>query len=354
MSRRSLFRPATAILVALTLGLSGGCQRPAPAVIGAGATLPAPLYSWWAGAYRRVSRVSVDYEAIGSSAGIGRILAKTVDFGATDMPLTPAQLSQAGLYQFPTVIGGVTPIVNLPGILPGRLRLTGPLMADIFLGGVTRWSDRRISALNPGLKLPADQITVVRRADGSGATFLFTSYLSLVSPAWKAKVGAGDVVAWPTGIGGDGNREVASKVRQTIGAIGYVDFGLASRNFTFVQLQDRDGVFIPPGPDTFAAAAAGADWAGSEGNDVLMLNAPGARSWPITGATFVLIYDQPPRPQSTRATLAFFDWAYRTGDAAAARMGYAPLSPAVKDLVRGQWTASVKDAGGRPLYTPAS
>lgn len=339
--------------LALTLGLSGGCQPSPRTVQGAGATFPAPLYVWWATAYRPVSGVTVEYEAVGSGGGVQRILAKSADFGATGMPLTPAQLGQAGLYQFPTVIGGVTPIVNLPGILPGELKLTGPLLGDIFLGAVTRWSDRRIAALNPGLKLPADPIVVVRRSDSSGSTFLFTSYLSLVNPAWKARVGPGDTVAWPVGLAAGGARELASVVRQHVGAIGYVEYGAFSRNFTFVQLQDRDGVFIPPAPDTFEAAAAGADWTGSEANDVLLLNEPGARSWPITGASFVLVYERPPNPPNTRQTLAFFDWAYRTGDAAAVRMGYAPLPAVVKDLVRRRWAANIKDAAGRPLYTPA-
>jgi phosphate transport system substrate-binding protein len=194
----------------------------------------------------------------------------------------------------------------------------------------------------------------VRRSDGSGSTFLFTSYLSLSSPTWKAKVGAGDTVAWPAGLAADGARELATVVRQHIGAIGYVEFGASSRNFTFVQLQDRDGVFIPPAPDTLAAAAAGADWAASEANDVLLLNEPGARSWPITGASFVLIYKRPPNPPQTRQTLAFFDWAYRTGDASAIRMGYAPLPATVKELVRRQWASTIKDAAGQPLYRPAS
>ena len=350
----NIARLALALTLGAALCLPGGCQQAGRTVHGAGATFPAPLYAWWATAYRPVSGVTVDYEAIGSGGGIARIRANTADFGASEMPLSPAQLSQDGLYQFPTVVGGVTPIVNLPGILPGQLKLTGPLLGDIFLGAVTRWSDPRISALNPGLKLPADPIVVVRRADSSGSTFLFTSYLSLVSPEWRARVGAGDAVAWPTGMAANGAREVATVVRQHIGAIGYVEFGAFSRNFASVQLQDRDGLFIAPAPDTFAAAAAGADWAGSQGNDVLMLNAPGPRSWPITGASFVLIHKRPPSPAQTRLTLAFFDWAYRTGDAAAARMGYAPLAPAVKDLVRRQWTKNVTDAGGRPIYTPRS
>ncbi|HEX3405864.1 MAG TPA: phosphate ABC transporter substrate-binding protein PstS [Caulobacteraceae bacterium] len=341
------------LALALTLGLPGGCRQSDRRVEGAGATFPAPLYAWWATAYRPVSGVTVEYQAIGSGGGIQRMLAKTVDFGATGIPLTPARLSQAGLYQFPTVVGGVTPIVNLPGIAPGQLKLSGPLLADIFLGGVTRWSDPRIAALNPRLKLPADRIVIVHRSDSSGSTFLVTSYLSLVSPAWKARVGAGGAVAWPTGLAADGARELASVVRQHIGAIGYVEFGAFSRNFTSVQLQDRDGLFIAPSPDTFAAAAGGADWAGAEDAGVLMLNAPGTRSWPITGASFVLVYRRPANPAKTRLTLAFFDWAFRNGDAAAARMGYAPLSPAVKDRIRRAWAANITDAGGRPLYASA-
>lgn len=349
----SAARALAALSLALTAGLVA-CRQADRTVHGAGATFPAPLYAAWASAYRPVSGVTVDYAAVGSGGGIQRIRAKTVDFGASGIPLPAAQLAQAGLFQFPTVVGGVTPIVNLPGILAGQLKLTGPLLGDIFLGQVTRWSDPRIAALNPGLKLPADAIVVVRRADSSGSTFLFTSYLSLVSPAWKARVGAGDTVAWPTGLGAKGSREVATVVRQHIGAIGYVEFGASARNFASVQLQDRDGVFIQPAPDTFAAAAAGADWAGSAGDGGLLLNQPGARSWPITGASFVLVYKRPADPAKTQATLTFFDWAYRTGDAAAVRMGYVPLPPAAKALIRRQWATTITDAGGRPLYTPAS
>ncbi len=358
MLRRSegAARAVAALSLALTAGL-GACRQADRTVHGAGATFPAPLYAAWASAYRPVSGVTVDYAAVGSGGGIQRIRAKTVDFGASGMPLTADQLAQAGLAQFPTVVGGVTPIVNLPGILPGQLKLTGPLLGDIFLGQVARWSDPRIAALNPGLKLPADRIVVVRRADSSGSTFLFTTYLSLVSPAWKARVGAGDTVAWPAGLAAEGARELATVVRQHIGAISYVEFGASARNFTSVQLQDRDGLFVlsrrpTPSrprrrPPTGQAGSAGRRRATAELQ-------PGARSWPITGASYVLVDKRRADPEKTRATLAFFDWAYRTGDAAAVRMGYVPLPPEAKALIRRQWATTITDASGRPLYTPAS
>ncbi len=352
---------ATTLSLALALGWLAACQPTAPqrtaanTVLGVGGSFPAPLYTRWAAAYRPVSGVAVNYQGVGSGGGIKQILAKTADFGATDKPLPPDQLRTAGLYQFPTVIGGVTPIVNVPGVGPGQLKLSGALLGDIYLGTVTRWDDPRIVALNPGLKLPPDQIAVVHRLHPSGSTFLFTSYLSLVSPGWKAKVGAGDAVAWPVGVAGWGSGGVVGAVQQTAGAIGYVEYAYAKQgNLAVVQLQDHDGAFVAPTADAFAAAAAGADWGRSPANDVLLLDEPGAGSWPITGATFVLIYKQPPKPPKTGQVLAFFDWAYKAGDATAASLGYVPLPRAVKDLVRRQWATTIKDATGRPVYKPAA
>ncbi len=348
-----------ALALALTTVLAAGChptatqQTQATTVLGVGATFPAPIYTRWAQDYRPVSGVSINYQGIGSGGGIKQILSKTVDFGATDKPLTPDQLGPPGLYQFPTVVGGVTPIVNVPGVGPGQLKLTGALLGDIYLRDVARWNDPRIAALNPGLKLPDNRIAVVHRSDGSGTTFLFTSYLSLLNPTWKAKVGANDALAWPTGMAGKGNGGVAVAVKQTVGSIGYVEYAYAKQaGLTFVQLQTHDGAFVAPTVAGFAAAAAGADWAKSEGNDVLLLDQPGANAWPITGATFILIYMQPAKPEKTRQALAFFDWAYKNGDAAATSLDFVPLPQAVKDLMRKQWAATIKDASGRPLFKP--
>jgi phosphate transport system substrate-binding protein len=345
------------------LGVAGalvGCQ-PATnpsgtgaAVTGAGATFPAPLYTRWATAYHAQTGITVNYQGIGSGAGIKQIMAKTVDFGASDKPLTPEALDQAGLYQFPTVVGGVTPIANEPGIGPATLRLTGEVLGDIYLGVVNHWDDPKIAALNPGLKLAHDPITVVHRSDGSGTTFLFTSYLSLVNPSWKAKVGANDAVVWPAGIGGKGNDGVAAFVKQTQGAIGYVEYAYAKQNhLAFTQLRNKDGAFVAPTADAFAAAAAGGDWAHAPGNNLLLLDQAGPTSWPITGATFILIYKQPPSPPVTKQVLTFFDWAYTHGDPDAVALDYVPLPQAVKDLMRGQWATTIKDASGQPVFKAA-
>jgi phosphate transport system substrate-binding protein len=354
-------RTAVALVAGLALGLIAGCQPTAPqrteanTVLGVGATFPAPLYTRWAEQYRPVSGVSINYQGIGSGGGIKQILAKTVDFGASDEPLTPDQLGPPGLYQFPTVVGGVTPIVNVPGVGPGQLKLTGALLGDIYLGAVSRWNDPRIAALNPGLKLPDNRIAVVHRSDGSGTTFLFTTYLSLANPTWKAKVGANDALSWPIGMASKGNGGVAVSVKQTVGAIGYVEFAYAKHaSLAFVQLQNHDSAFVAPTTGGFAAAAANADWAKSEGNDLLLIDEPGAGAWPITGATFILIYKQPPKPEKTRQVLAFFDWAFKNGDPAATSLDYVPLPQAVKNRMRQQWAATIKDASGQPLFKPAS
>jgi phosphate transport system substrate-binding protein len=355
-----LARTLVALRLLLVVGLAAGCQPSgnpggsATSVTGAGATFPAPLYTTWAKTYHAQTGAAINYQAIGSGAGIKQITANTVDFGASDKPLKPDQLDQAGLYQFPMVVGGVTPIVNVPGIGPGVLKLSGELLGDIYLGAVTRWNDPKIAALNPGLKLSSDRISVVHRADGSGTSFLFTSYLSMVNPTWQAKVGASDSVVWPTGIGGKGNDGVAAFVKQTEGSIGYVEYAYAKENgLAYVQLQNKDGVFVAPTADAFAAAAAGADWANAAGNDLLLLNQPGAKSWPITGATFILLHKQPPKPATTKEALAFFDWAYKVGDDDAVKLDYVPLPSDVKDLMRRQWAATIKDASGQTLYAAA-
>jgi phosphate transport system substrate-binding protein len=320
-------------------------------ISGAGATFPAPVYAKWAEAYKAQTGAGLNYQAIGSGGGIKQIEAKTVDFGASDKPLKPEDLQANGLYQFPTVMGGVVPVVNVPGLQPGQLKLTGALLAQIYLGNVTKWSDPKIAALNHGVKLPNLPITVVHRSDGSGTSFLYTSYLSLVSPEWKTKVGASDSVQWPTGLGGKGNDGVSAFVKQTIGSIGYVEYAYAKQNHaTYVLLQNAAGQYPQPQAPAFAAAAAGADWTKAPGNYLLLLNQSGAKSWPITGATFILVYKTQANPATGKAVLGFFDWAYKNGDAAASQLDYVPLPAGVKALIRKQWAANVKGSDGKPVY----
>jgi phosphate transport system substrate-binding protein len=317
---------------------------------GAGATFPAPVYAKWAEMYRAATGNSLNYQAIGSGGGIKQIKAKTVDFGASDKPLKPAELNASGLYQFPTVIGGVVPVVNLPGLQPGQLHLSGALLGAIFLGQINRWNDPHIAAMNRGVRLPNLPITVVHRSDGSGTSFLFTSYLSMKSQPWSAKVGASDSVAWPTGLGGKGNDGIAAFVKQTIGSIGYVEYAYAKQNHaTYVLIQNKAGQFPAPTARAFAGAAAGAQWARAPGNYILLLDQPGAGTWPISGATFILIYRNPANAEATANVLKFYDWAYKRGDAAALQLDYVPLPAGVKALVRAQWAANIK-AGGHPVY----
>ena len=320
-------------------------------ISGAGATFPAPIYAKWAEAYKAKTGAGLNYQAIGSGGGIKQIEAKTVDFGASDKPLKPDQLQKDGLYQFPTVMGGVVPIMNLPGVRPGQVHLTGELLADIFLGKVTKWSDPRIAALNKGVRVPNLPITVVHRSDGSGTSFLFTSYLSMVNPDWQSKVGASDSVQWPTGLGGKGNDGVAAFVKQTIGSIGYVEYAYAKQNnATYALVQNKAGKFPAPTAAAFAAAAAGADWNKAPGNYLLLLNQPGANAWPITGATFILVYKTQPNAAKGKDVLEFYDWAYKNGDAMAGQLDYVPLPAAVKALVRKQWTAEVHGPDNKPVY----
>jgi len=337
-------------------GPAAGAGSSAPStgggISGAGATFPAPIYARWAQDYQQQSGVSLNYQAIGSGGGIKQIEAKTVDFGASDKPLKADELDKNGLYQFPTVMGGVVPIMNLQGVKPGQVRLTGPLLAQIFMGAITKWNDPRITGLNPGVSLPNLPITVVHRSDGSGTNFLFTSYLSMVSPAFQAKVGASDSVQWPTGLGGKGNDGVAAFVKQTVGSIGYVEFAYAKQNnMIYADMQNHDGKYVDPTAANFAAAAAGADWTKAPGNYLLLLNQPGPSSWPITGATFILVDKQQSDAAKGKAVLSFFDWAYKNGDAAAASLDYVPLPQAVKDMVRKQW-AGITGPDGKPVYTP--
>jgi phosphate transport system substrate-binding protein len=336
-----------AVVAALTI--SAGAQ--AADLSGAGATFPAPIYAKWAEAYKAQTGNGLNYQAIGSGGGIKQITAKTVDFGASDKPLKPEQLNEAGLYQFPTVMGGVVPMLNVPGLRPGQLKLTGPLLAEIYLGKVTKWNDPAIARMNPGVKLPNLPITIVHRSDGSGTTFLFTSYLSMVSPEWSSKVGASDSVQWPTGLGGKGNDGVAAFVKQTIGAVGYVEYAYAKQNnATYALLQNKSGKYPAPTAANFAAAAAGADWTKAPGNYLLLLNQPGANAWPITGATFILVYKSQPNPQKAADVLRFYDWAYKNGDSMAGQLDYVPMPAAVKTLIRKQWVANIHGPDNKPVY----
>ncbi len=347
---------AAAATVLASCGKPGGGQAPAAdagaSISGAGATFPAPLYARWAQDYQQQVHIGLNYQAIGSGGGIKQIEASTIDFGASDKPLTPEELDKQGLYQFPTVVGGVTPIVNVPGLKPGELKLSGALLGDIFLGAVSRWNDPRVKALNPGVSLPAAPITVVHRSDGSGTSFLFTTYLAAKNPTWSQKVGASDAVQWPAGLGGKGNDGVSAFVKQTVGSIGYVEYAYARQNgMTYVSLQDHDGAFVNPTAENFAAAAAGADWQKAKGNYLLLIDQPGANAWPITGATFILLHRRQADAGKAKAVLQFFDWAYRTGDQAASGLDYVALPGMVKDEVRRQW-AEVTGPDGKPVFAP--
>ncbi len=319
---------------------------------GAGATFPYPIYGKWAEAYKAKTGVGMNYQSIGSGGGIKQIKAKTVDFGASDKPLKAEELNKAGLLQFPMIMGGVVPVINVKGIKPGELKLTGPVLADIFLGKISNWNDPAIAKINPGIKLPEDRISVVHRSDGSGTTYIFTHYLSQVSPEFKDKVGNSTSVAWPAGVGGKGNEGVANYVQRLKGTIGYVEYAYALQNrMTYLQLQNGAGHFIKPSSESFQAAAAGADWAGTPGFNVMLTNQPGAKSWPITGATFILVYKKQQNPEVAREVLKFFNWAYRHGDKMAEELDYVPMPATVIRIVEETWSREIKDGGGNPVWT---
>src|SRR3990172_6049276 len=316
-------RQSVGVLALATLGF-GGQALAAKELTGAGASFPAPVYAKWAEAYQKATSVKMNYQSIGSGGGIKQIIAKTVDFGASDMPLKPADLDKDGLFQFPTVIGGVVPVVNVQGIKPGDLHLTGALLADIYLGKVAKWNDKAIADLNPQLALPNQDIAVVRRADGSGTTFIFTNYLSKVSAEWKQKVGEGTAVQWPVGLGGKGNEGVAAFVQRIPAAIGYVEYAYAKQNkLSYALMRNADGQFVAPEETTFKSAAAGADWTRSAFAEILT-NQPGKNSWPITGATFILMHKVQAKPEQGTEVMKFFDWAYANGDKMAADLIYVP------------------------------
>jgi phosphate transport system substrate-binding protein len=324
-------------------------------ITGAGATFPYPIYAKWAEAYKAKTGGGMNYQSIGSGGGIAQIKAKTVDFGASDMPLKAEDLQAAGLTQFPAIIGGVVPVVNIDGIAPGALKLTGPVLADIYLGRIKKWNEKAIADLNSGVKLPDEPIAVVRRSDGSGTTFIWTDYLSKVSPDWKSKVGASTAVEWPTGIGAKGNEGVANNVANTKGAIGYVEYAYAKQNkMTAVDMINRDGKVVAPSAAAFQAAAANADWEKSDHYYVILTNQPGADSWPIAGATFILIHTQPQDPAAATEALKFFAWAYKKGGKMAEDLDYVPMPDKVVASIQKMWHADIKGADGKPLFTAST
>jgi phosphate transport system substrate-binding protein len=317
-------------------------------ITGAGASFPAPIYSKWADAYNKATGARLNYQSIGSGGGIKQIKAKTVDFGASDAPLSDDELAKDGMIQFPTVIGGVVPVVNVAGIAPGQLKLTGQVLGDIFLGKIAKWNDPAIASLNAGVSLPDAAIAPVRRADGSGTTFLFTNYLSKVNPDWKAKVGEGTAVNWPTGAGGKGNEGVSAFVQRLPNSIGYVEYAYAKQNkMAHVMLRNKDGNYVGPDDSNFRAAAANAEW--SKSFHQVLTDQPGKEAWPITGATFILMYKNPEKPANSANALKFFDWAYANGDKAAAELDYVPMPDNVKAMVRKQWADNIKDPSGKTL-----
>ena len=314
---------------------------------GAGASFPAPLYSKWASDYNKATGVKINYQSVGSGAGLRQIEAKTVDFGASDAPMKDEDLNKKGLVQFPTVIGGVVPVVNIKGIAPGQIKLSGQVLGDIYLVKISNWSDPAIKALNPGVALPDASIAPVRRADGSGTSFIFTNYLSKVNAEWKSKVGEGTAVNWPTGAGGKGNEGVAAFVGRLPNSIGYVEYAYVKQNkMTYVQMQNAEGQFVSPDDSAFKAAAAGADWAKSFYQ--ILTNQPGKESWPITGATFILMQKSQEKPVQAATSLKFFEWAYKTGDKTAADLDYVPMPDSVKETILKSWTA-IQDTSGKAI-----
>ncbi|MDE1183729.1 phosphate ABC transporter substrate-binding protein PstS [Paraburkholderia sp.] len=317
-------------------------------ITGAGSTFAAPIYTKWADAYAKTGGGKVNYQGIGSSGGVKQIVAKTVDFAGSDAPLKDDELAKEGLFQFPTVVGGVVPAINVPGVKPGELVLSGELLGDIYLGKIKKWNDPAIVALNPKLKLPDTDIAVVRRADGSGTSFIWTNYLSKVNADWKAKVGEGSTVNWPTGTGGKGNDGVAAFVQRLPGAIGYVEWAYAKQNhMTYAALKNSSGAVVEPKTETFKAAAAGADW--SKSFYQILTDEPGKDAWPVVGATFVLIHTAQDKPAQGTETLKFFDWAFKNGNQAANDLDYISLPQSVVSEIRTQWKSKVKDASGKSI-----
>ncbi|WP_395065287.1 phosphate ABC transporter substrate-binding protein PstS [Paraburkholderia silvatlantica] len=331
------------VILALGTGIAQAAD-----ITGAGSTFAAPIYTKWADAYQKSGGGKVNYQGIGSSGGIKQIQAKTVDFAGSDAPLKDDQLAKDGLFQFPTVVGGVVPAINVPGIKAGEITLSGPVLGDIYLGKIKKWNDPAIVALNPKVKLPDLDIAVVRRADGSGTSFIWTNYLSKVNPEWKSKVGEGTTVNWPTGTGGKGNDGVAAFVQRLPGAIGYVEWAYAKQNhMVYAAMKNEAGAVVQPDTETFKAAAAGADWKKSFYQ--ILTNEPGKDAWPVVGATFVLLHTAQDKPDQGKETLKFFDWAFKNGSSAADSLDYISLPESVVSEIKSQWKEKVKDASGKPI-----
>jgi phosphate transport system substrate-binding protein len=338
---------AAAGVVALAL------HAPASAadISGAGATFPYPIYAKWADSYKKETGNGLNYQSIGSGGGIKQITARTVTFGASDMPLEPAELDKIGVIQFPTVMGGIVPVVNLDGIKSNELTIDGATLAKIYLGEIKKWDDPAIKKLNPNAKLPSQAIALVHRSDGSGTTFIFTNYLSKVSPEWKDKVGSSTSVEWPGGIGAKGNEGVANGVMQTKGSIGYVETAYAKQNkLTTTKMVNKDGKTVEATPDAIMSAAAGADWAKAPGFYMILTDEPGAKSWPIAGATFILVPKQPKDIAATKEALKFFEWAYKNGDDMAKGLDYIPMPDNVVSLIQAKWKSEIKDDSGKPVF----
>ena len=340
------FKASTTAVMGVAL-MSFATLSAAQDVTGAGASFPAPLYSKWAADYNKATSVKINYQSVGSGAGLRQIEAKTVDFGASDAPLKDEELAKKGLVQFPTVIGGVVPVVNIKGVAPGQLKLSGQVLGDIYLGKITKWTDPAIKAMNPALALPDAAIAPVRRADGSGTSFIFTNYLSKANAEWKAKVGEGTAVNWPAGAGGKGNEGVAAFVGRLPNSIGYVEYAYVKQNkMTFAQLKNAAGNFVSPDDAAFKAAAASADW--SKSFYQILTEQPGKDAWPITGATFILMQKAQDKPAQAAASLKFFEWAYKNGDKIADDLDYVPMPASVKAIIEKSW-ADIKDTSGKAV-----
>ncbi|NYT69147.1 phosphate ABC transporter substrate-binding protein PstS [Pusillimonas noertemannii] len=320
-------------------------------ITGAGASFPYPIYAKWAAQYQQETGNRINYQSIGSGGGQQQIIAKTVDFGASDDPMKAADLEKNELFQFPAIVGGTVPVVNIDGVKPGELKLSGPVVADIFLGKIKKWDDPAVKEMNPGLSLPGADIVVVHRSDGSGTTFGWTNYLSKVSPAWKETVGEGKAVKWPTGQGGKGNEGVAAYVRQLKNSIGYVEYAYAKQNqLSWTQLKNQEGKFVQPSQEAFAAAAANADWKSAPGMGVVLTNEPGAESWPVTAASFILVHKKQGKPENGKEVLAFFDWAFKKGDDMAIELDYVPMPDSIADQIRAAWASDIKAADGSAIW----
>ncbi len=333
------------------LAMAGETALAGGTITGAGATFPYPIYAKWAYAYNRLTGVKLNYQSIGSGGGIKQIKARTVDFGASDAPLKPGELKKWGLVQWPMVIGGVCPVVNVRGIAPNQLKMTPDILADVFLGRITKWDAPRIAAVNPGIALPHRAITVVHRADGSGTTWIFTNYLSKVSPGWKGRVGNGKAVSWPVGVGGKGNEGVAAFVRKVRGAIGYVEYAYALQSgMATLQLRNRAGNFVAPTSATFQSAARAADWEHAPGYYMVLTDQPGDKSWPITGASFILMYKKQAKPSVAEQVLRFWDWSYRSGARMALDLHYVPMPEKVVGIVEKMWAREIRSADNAPIW----